>query len=507
MEKKKLSRRIICALLVSALTFSLAACGDTKQPSGSGSASSAPSPAPGQAVSLKDLTAPGDPDPANIPQALQIDWNHRYTYAELEQQIHSMAEEASDIAELYSIGTSWQEREMWCLELTNKSIPAEQKTGIAVYGPIHGGEREGASCAMYAAWWMTLNRDSDYMKAMMDNYIIYVIPCINPDGYEQSFVINNRPNLRPIDHNENGIPFSDPYTDIDGDGYIATLYRGVADVQPDPATVKRFGMESPDWDKNGVPGDDPRTSGIDMNRTFNYQWNRFDIETKDTQVIGNNSMATAGPDAASEPEVQAVQNFMAEKAIAASAVMHTGIQCVLYPWCYRPYDADNPADAEIPFMKETAAKMAGAIQEATGRGFYTKSSYEDYPTSAELIDYAFGTFNTHAYTIEVYDGGKSESGDINDCKWENTMPEPKWVFYSQDELKNMGLDPAALVGEDGSPLAADEGLWFYTSPTNQMVDKTPEEQDVMVKGVLEGVLVMIESEPYGEGYSRPFFVK
>ena len=28
-------------------------------------------------------------------------------------------------------------------------------------------------------------------------------------------------------------------------------------------------------DENGVLGDDPRTSGIDMNRTFDYQWNRL----------------------------------------------------------------------------------------------------------------------------------------------------------------------------------------------------------------------------------------
>lgn len=446
-------------------------------------------------------------DPKEIPEGLEIDWNHRYTYAELEGQLAALAEKYPKFSELYSIGTSWQERDMWCIEISNEAVNKENKTGIGVFANIHGGERESASSAMYMAWWLLLNSSDPYVQGLLDRYVIYVVPVINPDGYEQSFINNNRPNLRPMDWNGNGIPFSDPYTDIDGDGYIATLYRGKAGDTPSTSMAK-FGTESPDWDKNGILGDDPRTSGIDMNRTFNYQWNRFDIETEDTQVIGNNSWSSAGPDAASEPEIKALQDFLYKTDMDALTSLHTGIQCVLYPWCYRPYDANNPKDEEIPFMKETAAKMAAAFQNYTGRGFYTMSSYEDYPTSSEMIDYAYGRLNIHAYTIEVYNGGKSEDGDIADCKWENTLPEAKWVFYSQQDIKDkLHLDPATLKDSSGKPLAADEGLWFYTSSTAQMVDKAPENQDIMVKGARDAILTMIESEPHGDGYQRPYYVK
>ena len=358
---------------------------------------------------------------------------------------------------------------------------------------------------MYTAWWLTLNSGDDYVKGLLDKYVIYVIPVINPDGYEQSFVNNNRPNLRPRDLNGDGVPFSDPYTDINGDGYIATLYRGKADDTPS-TKLARFGMESPDWDKNGKLGDDPRSSGIDMNRTFNYQWNRFDIETVDTQVVGNNSWSSAGAGPATEPEIQAVQDFLYATPMHAMTTLHTGIQCVLYPWCYRTYDADNPKDGEIPFMAETAEKMAKQFQATTGRGFYWKSSYEDYPTSAEMIDYAYGRLNIHAYTIEVYNGGTS--GNIEDCKWENKLPEPTWVFYSQEDIRTkLGLDPAALTDADGSPLAEDEGLWFYTSSVAQMVDKAPDDQATMVKGARDAILTMIESEPHGQGAVVPRYKK
>ena len=88
------------------------------------------------------------------------------------------------------------------------------------------------------------------------------------------------------------------------------------------------------------------------------------------------------------------------------------------------------------------------------------------------------------------------------------MPEAKWVFYSRDEIRDvLGLAPDAITDSEGVGLAADEGLWFYTSPTNQMVNRAPEEQDVMVRGCRDAILTMIESEPSGSGYQNPGYYK
>lgn len=437
--------------------------------------------------------------------AEEIDWGVRYRFAELEAQLRQMNEACPEMSRLYPIGRSWQERAIWCMEISNFDVPREQKTGIAVLANIHGGERESATCAMYFADWLTANAQTEAVRDILDAYTIYVVPVINPDGYEQSFVINTRQNLRPVDGNGDGVAFSDPYSDLDGDGAIATLYRGTAEVQPDRSAI--FGMESPDWDGNGVLGDDPRNSGIDLNRTFDYQWNRFDVETVDSAdgVIGTDAFSRAGSSAASEPEVQAVQNFLLNNDIDALATLHTGIQCVLYPWCYRPYDPETDS-ADIPYMKDVAAQMAAAFQETTGRGFYTKSSYEDYPTAAELIDYAYGRLNIKAYTIEVYDGGRSESGELSECKWEDDLPEAVWKFYSQQELAEMGLDPAKITDRDGNALAGDEGLWFYTSASAQRTNAAPEDQELMAQGCRDALLVMLRSEPYGQGYTKPEYL-
>ena len=305
-------------------------------------------------------------DPTDIPDNLEMNWDVRHDYGDIQDLFTNLSDAYPGLTELYSIGTSWQERNLWCLEISNKDsdVRDKDKTGIGVFANIHGGEQESAESAIYMAWWLLLNSDDTAVQEILDNYIIYVVPLINPDGFAQSFVYNNRWNLRPRDLNGNGAPFSDPYTDLNNDHKIARIYIG-----PDPSTLDDgetpktnqctlLGWESPDWDKNGILADDPRNGGIDMNRTFDYQWNRYDIETylddddPETPVIGANAWASAGPDAASEPEVKAVQNFLCAKEMDALVTLHTGEQSVLWPLCYRPYDPSNPEDTGYPLWQK-----------------------------------------------------------------------------------------------------------------------------------------------------------
>ena len=452
---------------------------------------------------LANLTPPTT---FTVPQGLEMDWNARHHYEEYVDLFNKLHEAYPQLTNLYSIGHSYQERDLWCLEITNSKKKNDDKVGIGVFGNIHGGEQEGGESALYTAWWILLNSDSKYVKTMLDNYIIYVVPIINPDGYEQSFIYNNRWNLRPTDHNGDGVVFSDPYTDINGDGVIATIYKGTATSAI--ADRVKIGMESPDWDGNGILGDDPRTSDIDLNRSFDYQWNRYDIETyktPNTVLVGENSLARAGLQPGAEPETQAVQNFLYAKPMNALVTLHTGQQSVLWPRCYTGNDFSDPADKELLYMSQVGEKMTEALEETTGRSYYCKSSHDDYPSSGDMIDFAFGRLNIHAYTVEVYVGGDPDP-DPNAPEWDkhtwgNKMPEDTWKFYSYQEVKDvLKLDPAKLG------LKTTEGLWFNNTSSAQMAGKAPEDQDILVQGAKDAILVMIESEPNGAGYQRPAYV-
>lgn len=451
--------------------------------------------------------------PVKASNEYDLNFKERHRFAEYEKTLKALNKDFNEITELTSLGTSWRERDIWCLKITDKSIEDSEKTGIAIIANIHGGEQEAGESALYTAIMLCKNSKDEDIDQILKNYVIYIVPVMNPDGYEQSFILNNRPNLHPMDKNNNGVVFSDPYTDINGDGFISTVYKGKKNTKLEDRI--KIGMESPDWDKNGKLGDDPRTSGIDMNRTFNYQYSRYDIETdpeinKDSKVVvGNNAHETNGKSLAAgvEPEVAAIQRFFAKYPVDAMTTVHTGQQSVLYPWCYRAYDPENPLDKQIPHMKEVSEKLAEVFSKETGRNYYSRSSHSDYPTSAEMIDYTYGKHRINSYTIEVYGPGMSDekSKDIYyRSLWNNKLPETKWDFYNQEQIKSvLKLDPIKLG------LKKDEGLWFEANARAQMSGVAPVDQDVMVNGFYKTILELIKSEEPGgnNNYYLPDYLK
>lgn len=409
-----------------------------------------------------------------------INWNQRHTMEFHESLLKNLSDQYPKIAKTYPIGHTWRERKITAIELTSNAKNEKDKTGIAVIGNIHGNEQESAESASYTAWWLATNYDADKkVKNILDNYIIYIVPVMNPDGYAQSLIYPIRENLRPTDRNGNNIVFSDPYKDTDGDGIIADIYVGTKNSAIKDR--KKIGMESPDWDKNGVFGDDPKQSNIDLNRTFDYLWNYLDVDAN--PVLGGNAYTRAGSNPATEPEVKAVQNFLMTKKIHALATLHTGIQCVLTPWCNT---SEEPKDAQ--FMEKVSLDMKNALEKTTGRKFYAKQSYDDYPTSAEMIDWTYGRLGIHSYTIEVYAGGKSNpNGTIDEqCTWENELPADQWIYKGEwNGVKD---------------------VWFRNTSKAQMVGVAPPEQSKMVEGAKDSILTMIYSEPYGPGSEVPDYL-
>ena len=414
------------------------------------------------------------------PKSADIDWTVRHDLEFYKTTMDQLAKDYPNVAKVYSIGHSWRERDLWTIEITSQSNTAK-KTGIYVVGNIHGNEHESAESAMYTAWWLVTNSKEKEVQDLLGKYIIYVTPVMNPDGYVASFQYPVRQNMRPTDANGDGKVFSDPYFDVNGDGFISDIYTGAKDSKVEDR--KKVGVESKDFDENGIPGDDPKRSKIDMNRTFDYMWNYMDADSDPVRggdAFGRTYMA--GP--ATEPEVRAVQMFMLSHPVYALATLHTGEQSVLYPWCYTDEHVKD-----YDFMKSTAIKMVEAAEKTTGRPFYEKQSFADYPTAAEMIDWAYGRLGIHAYTIEVYAGGVSAaSGDDSETHlWGNAYPEDKWEYVGDWQ----GL----------------KDVWFFTSGYVQMSGKVPPDQDKIVAGTKDAILEMIKSEPHGDGPVVPEYFK
>ena len=77
--------------------------------------------------------------------------------------------------------------------------------------------------------------------------------------------------------------------------------------------------------------------------------------------------------------------------IRAAAAYHSGIEEIIWPWCYT---GDGTPDKDLFYT--LAQKTATAMQ-------YDRylQSYDDYETEGEFIDYAYMTQKTLALTFEV----------------------------------------------------------------------------------------------------------
>ena len=155
-------------------------------------------------------------------------------------------------------------------------------------------------------------------------------------------------------------------------------------------------------------------------------------------------------------------------------------------------------------MAEVGTDMALAFTATSGHNFYAMSSYEDYPTAAEMIDYAWGRLHIHAYTIEVYCGGTR-----GEYSWGNTLPE-KWDHYTVAELKEM-IDKQNGNGDnviDDLDIEEGDNIWFYTNSTGMMSGVAPEDQTDLVKGCRDAIITMIASEyDDGKNYDKPLWLE
>jgi hypothetical protein len=447
----------------------------------------------------------GPSSPNATPPA--IDWtgspdNMHLTYDQMSQMLQDLNTQYPNITKLFSIGHSWQERQLWCLQLSAPIAAAGNKTAVAMFGNIHGGEQQSGQSAAYTAWYLATQYGKDpAVTKLLSKYNVYIVPLINPDGYDWSFYVSTRQNMRPTDKNGVGGPFSDPRADTNGDGFIAQIYQQntgsppevgtiVTGNNPDPTNILAFHPATQptgtiyesmgDPDGNGLWADDSWGSTVDMNRNFDYLWNYHNVGV--IPNLGANAWNSAGPDAASEPEVQAVQNFLKTHPVRALSTLHTGEQSVLWPWCYSPEPTTDDA-----FMQSVSEAMADVYTADTGRGMYTLRSYDDYPTAAELIDFGWGRLNIHSYTQEVYAGGGSAPSPTS-YRWGAAFPTPpdQWIYMGDWQGQT--------------------NIWFQNRGSDQMLGHTVPDEELLDQAIKDGFLVMANSEPSGLGPIVPDWI-
>jgi len=276
-----------------------------------------------------------------------------HTLAQMETILQDIANNYPDITDLYSIGTTYEGRDIWCLEISDNPGIDEGEPGVFFMGLHHAREWPTVEICLHIADQLTSEYGSvTEITDAVDNNRIWLVTCVNPDGYYYCHDLGN------------------------------------------------------DWRKNRRPV--PGGIGIDLNRNYagssnGDPWGAWGSVGSGSISNNPSSEVYCGPEPFSELETQAIRDIFLENDICASISWHTHGELVLIPW---GYSYDDPPDD--PYITQVGQQIASKITRQSGSGTYTpQQGAVLYPTTGDTDDWAYGYAHyaqgrpTFSYTIEA----------------------------------------------------------------------------------------------------------
>jgi hypothetical protein len=223
----------------------------------------------------------------------ELDFKHYHTYDETNAFLKKWAEEYSNILELYSVGKSFEGRNIWQVTLTNKETGKDtDKPAIFVEGGRHSGEITSSESVLWLLNHLLANygKDDEITK-LIDTKTFYLKVMNNPDGSElyRHTAQRNRSTVRPHDTDRDGLIDEDPSEDLDGDGFIRQMRKKVGEGKGnsilDPRDesgrlMKRTAENEGDWMvyEEGIDDDldgdynEDGVGGLDLHRNYPENW-------------------------------------------------------------------------------------------------------------------------------------------------------------------------------------------------------------------------------------------
>lgn len=237
-------------------------------------------------------------------------------FSQLSNSLKQLASRNSNVAQLKAIGKSVQGKEIWLLSLT-KGGKAEEKPAICIVAGIDAFHLAGVESSLQIAENLLQNSSKDSIQKILEQKTIYIIPCLNPDAYQQAFSkikYERNYNATNSDNDRDGKLNEDGFEDLNNDGYITLVriedatgeYKPHKDdarilVKADATKGERgtyiLISEGIDNDKDGKWNEDGE-GGIILNKNFTFNYPFF--------------TDGAGEYAASEPENRALMDFLYE---------------------------------------------------------------------------------------------------------------------------------------------------------------------------------------------------
>lgn len=311
-----------------------------------------------------------------------------YTYPEVVSELPQIESDHSAIAEVFSIGTSYEGRDIPGIKISDNVATNESEPEVFICAMHHAREAATVNVAMYIINYLTDNYGTDPdVTDYVDTREIYIVPIVNPDGKV--------------------------YDDSGGS----------------------YGSGR-NWRKNRQPC----TGGIgtDPNRNYSYMWGGSGSSGSCT------SSTFRGYEPFDAPCTAAVRDFFnAHPDINLLVTYHSYGDLVLWPWGY----TYNPiADADDRQVHELLGQGY-----ASYTGYTPQQASDLYLASGTTDDWSYGTTQNDAmpcfsWTVELNGGGFYPPPSILPTMCENNTAGIMYLLeYADNPYRVLGGEPEVTI--------------------------------------------------------------
>jgi murein tripeptide amidase MpaA len=278
-----------------------------------------------------------------------------HDYAEMVAELNQAAADHSSIFSLFSLGMSYQGREIWAGKISDSVGVDEAEPEVLFTHHQHAREHLTVEMALYTLGILTNEYGSNpQITNLVNNREIWMVFDMNPDGGEYDIATGS--------------------------------YRS--------------------WRKNRQPNAGSQYFGTDLNRNWGYRWGCCGGSS------GTFSSETyRGASAFSAPETTVVRNFINSRVVGGKQQIkvaidfHTYSELILWPYGYTTTDV--PADMTLDDWN-TLVTMGQAM--AATNGYVPEQSSDLYITDGTIVDWEYGQHGILNYTFEMYPDTASQGG-------------------------------------------------------------------------------------------------
>ncbi len=339
--------------------------------------------------------------------------------AGVRDQLYTIAKAHPRLTHLETIGYTHQGRPLLAMRLTKHPNRwnrwgwkrLKRRPEVLFVATHHAREWVATQMAMRLIKYLTKNYgEDDRVTEILDTTQVWILPVGNPDGYQYTFDHERlwRKNLR----------------DNDGDGGITPV------------------------------------DGVDLNRNFDSHWGLDDEGS--SPILADYTYR--GPAPNSEPEVQALVDFMGDHDFKFAVSYHTYSDLILYPWGWQ---VQTPCFDDPIFLAQAGNDDNPAIWDSLlDRGYDPGVGADLYTTNGDYTDWAYAVAGVPSHTVELTYGYLDPEDDSSFYGFEFPDDEAMVQTVFEDNLEfalavmESGADPIHPV----SPVGIEVEDSYHTPP-------------------------------------------